>query len=396
VSSDYLSRRSVILQSALAVSWRGLGERAMAQESYSAFNGELSVAKEFNDAFLRAVSPEGSRICLYFTHRPNVAFTFRRKAETLDRRGDHIAVIESGSWKTVYSGPVSSVWGSAGFFPGTDSLYLETLVSIPGGATTKRLIVDIRSGGRTEFTLKDRAENLHLDFNFLPLTGKTLLGVGSATAPFRYSTLVVATLPDFEEAARVWFAVPPGTDPDGYETFPAVAGDRKKLFYAFGRVLVCRQTEDLALLWTRTIDNNLLNGQILAVSADGMRLAASFMGTETKGPERTPFIEIYDGRDGSLVRRLAENGDQGMALSPTGRWLAVAKSIRKSDAIHLLIDMYDAMSGQLIASAVHDRVPPGRLQSLNGQFHNSNSLQFTSDGKYLLSSANNLVKVWQV
>ena len=60
------------------------------------------------------------------------------------------------------------------------------------------------------------------------------------------------------------------------------------------------------------------------------------------------------------------------------------------------MEIYDIASRRLVATGTHDRVPPGRFQILNGVFDNDDGIQFTSDGKYLATSGNNRVKVWEI
>jgi WD40 repeat protein len=104
---------------------------------------------------------------------------------------------------------------------------------------------------------------------------------------------------------------------------------------------------------------------------------------------------VYNGTDGRPIAKLPLNGDQGLAVSPDGKSLAVGKRLRKAKDIDLLVEIYDIASGQLVATGTHDQVPPGRFQNLNGVFDNDNGLRFTSDGEYLITSGNNKIKFWE-
>jgi hypothetical protein len=130
-------------------------------------------------------------------------------------------------------------------------------------------------------------------------------------------TLIRATLPDYQEIERVPYAVPQDQQPDGMETRIVISADHKTLAYAFGHTIVCRRTQDSALLWTQRIEREFFGTRTLTVSAD----------------------------------------------------------------IHLLMESYDIASRHLVATGTHDRVPPGRFQILNGVFDNADGIQFTSDGK---------------
>ena len=88
---------------------------------------------------------------------------------------------------------------------------------------------------------------------------------------------------------------------------------------------------------------------------------------------------------------------EGLALSPDGKLLAVGQSVPAGDKqnVDLFVDVYEIASSRRIARELHCRVPPGRFQNLNGSFSTS-GIQFTPDGRWLVTSGYDRTKVWEV
>ena len=395
-----LSRRAFLLSSSPLIAAAATAESQINETSDrgpARSVRELRLAKEFKDAYLRAVSPDGKNVCAYFTRHPNTIFTLRRGEKGRIQGGnpkeEHLAVFRTVSWETVYSGQFVAPPGIADFFAGSSVLYMEFAI-IPGNLNEgRRMTLDLATGLVEQRVQTRRPGDVATGYR--ALDGNALLGIETSSSPYRHNALLRAMLPDYKEVLRVPFA-PSGKEPDGYETFPFVSSDRASFVYAFGHTIVCRRTKDLAILWTAEIEKELFGTRTLAISADGGRAAVAVIDTDLWDRQRRFYVAVYDGKDGTLVSRIPVNGDQGLAVSPDGESLAVAKRIPQGGDVRLVVDIYQVTSGKLVATATHDRVPSGRDQILNGQFdHAENGLQFTPDGRFLVTSGNNRVKVWE-
>jgi hypothetical protein len=110
-------------------------------------------------------------------------------------------------------------------------------------------------------------------------------------------------------------------------------------------------------------------------------------------PTAGNYIGIYDGKNGQHLARMPLDGGGGLAISPDGAVVAIGKILPDKDKLVLLVETYEVSSGRRIASYLHDTIPPGKYQHLVGTL---DTLQFTSDGSYLITSGNNCVKAWHV
>ena len=108
------------------------------------------------------------------------------------------------------------------------------------------------------------------------------------------------------------------------------------------------------------------------------------------------YVAVYDGRSGAPLARFPADVrfDQAMALSPDGKLLAAAQRVPSGDGqnIDLVVDLYAIASNKRIARELHCRVPPGPPAESSW----FGLMEFTSDGKYLLTSGYDRTKVWEV
>src|SRR5262249_43520003 len=113
---------------------------------------------------------------------------------------------------------------------------------------------------------------------FRPLQEGVMLGSRIAD-PYHTETLALVKLPDYREVTEVAFATKPrkprpivsGIQLSTEFDF-AVSDDRKRVAYSFDNVIVCRRTDPLDILWTRTVERGL-SARRLALSARGDFLA---------------------------------------------------------------------------------------------------------------------------
>jgi WD40 repeat protein len=109
--------------------------------------------------------------------------------------------------------------------------------------------------------------------------------------------------------------------------------------------------------------------------------------------QRRCYLEILGGKDGTPVARWPLDYKDGIVLSPDGKLLALGETVQnKAGQSEPTVHVYEVPSGREVARFVHDRVPwKNRVNA-----YLVNGLEFTPDGRYLITSANNKVKIWQV
>jgi hypothetical protein len=334
----------------------------------------LDLKNEFPKSSVRAISPDGSKLCL--------------QDWAVD--GRPVRVLELGTWRTTYSGIFRPVALSAQFFDGDSRLLVQS--------TASRVIVDATTGVRTERPyVYDRAQR----DDYYPAGNDTLLSVHQDSRAGEARTLALLELPDYREIAQVPFATQPRQPhpvKGGFELKtdrpPVQADSRKVVAYSSDNVLICRQTEDLALRWTRSVEPvaEFIN---LAISADAARIAASVGDPSVNDLTRSwkqHYLGIYRGDTGEEITRLQFDGTEGIALSPRGRLIATVSHERgEKGAVVPTVSLYEISSGRKVATVVHGPVKQGRRQWLEAGI----TVAFTSDGKYLITSGM-ATRVWSL
>jgi len=349
--------------------------------------------KTFTDAYLCAVSPEGGKLSIYSTSEPLTTFKIASRARPSVPRmakDEALRVIDMGSWKEVYSKQLRGKPLKSSFFPDSKTLYAETLPIPPSLNTSQRIIIDLETSHTRE-----HLQTLYPGkpiFSYTSLDDHTLLGT-ETNSRTGTDALTRVSVPDYQEIARTSFAITPDREPWNRDTDVLVAANRKMFAYAVGHSLVTRRCEDLGILWTAQIEPDLFGVRALSITPDGSRVAAAIVDTTAVEFQHRCYVDIYDGKNGSQRTRLPLNGSQDIGISPDGKLLAVGQRFQIESDIQLSIRIYEIASGRLIATWVHDRIPPGRFQNLIASFDRP-GVEFTSDGKYLITSANNQVKIW--
>jgi hypothetical protein len=349
----------------------------------------LTLAKEFPKSSMRALSPDGIKLCL----------------EDWNERGYPVRVLDIGDWSTLYNGRFPSRTLSIIFFADSETLFVHAMASVPnrtcgigkGNCAHDDVVLDLRTGEHAErvTTFGDLSRGEH----YYPLFGRTLLDAHFEAKPnYETKTLALVELPDYGEIVKVPYATQPR------KPRPVVSGialsteygfsisdDRKILAYAFDDVLLSRETEDLAVMWMRHTEPKLKAYNVV-ISARGSRVAAAIADNAVSHLQRASYIAVYDGKDGSDVARLQENGTEGMALSPDGRLIAIVRGGRdaKGEMVST-VRVHELPSGRALASVVHDHIKNGRHRWLEAGC----SIAFTSDGKYLITSGM-ATRVWRV
>jgi WD40 repeat protein len=342
-----------------------------AQRTKDEAKGSIHLARQFKNAIFLAASPDGEKLCLGFSS-PGSEWPLWR-----------VDVIETGSWRTIYSAKLQGLDMYASFFTSSQALCIDT--TVPKSTT---LIIDLRTG-RLEKQTPASLNNWALDDGIL-------LGED------RDGSLIRFNVPGYKELFRV---PGPGLEPLSI----VVSDDRQRFIRGLGREdysVVCYRSADLERLWVHRIDipgarwealHNFKGSIKTAISADGRVVAVAAVDTAEWAAQQRFFVAVLNGEDGEEMNRLPINGDQGLAISPNGKLLAIGRRIPTGQDIDLLVEVYDIASGRLVATATHYRVPPGRFQQASALFTVGRGITFTPDGRYLVTSANGeWVRIWQL
>ncbi len=395
LASSHLGLWSVMVALSMTASQVQPQNRLAAIDSLQPWTGTL--VREFQDTSLIAVSPDGSKLCLYFTKHPLMTFTIRGDSRTSEGgsvQGEVLNVVETKAWKPIYtSHHLRSRFVTGSFFSDSEVLYLETVVLSSSSKDTQQFLVNVRTGQSNEHIRHLGPSDGYI--GYIALNDQTLLGMQSAPNEADVAALILAELPDFRETARVPYSVPAAVMSKSlYQgAYPVVSADRKTLVHADGHFLVFRRTEDLGVVWTRSIEPELFGIRRLSITPGGDRVAAAVLDFQVQDRQPRHYIGVYDGHDGATLARLSLDGTEGLAISPDGKLVALGSKISGPRNIDLAVGIYEVASGRKVATVLHDSVAPGRYQRLVANF---DVIQFTPDGRYLVTSGNNHVKIWEL
>jgi len=376
--------RRALIQSFSAAALGSKCARIAAGQPSAPAGLSVSLAHDLPRTYLKAVSPDGTKLCLRDWSKPYETFTrpaWPWRSKHSASKHEQLRVVEVGTAKTTYAGRFLSPVSEASFFADSDALFLQTS-SYP----TRQLgVVDLRDGSCAERTDSVSARRLHLMY---ATTGRTLLMADYNGTSNRTEALVQLELPDYHERSRTAYATEPRLE-RSWERDLFFSADRKTVAYTFDDVIVCRRADDLGILWTRRISPPLQGVHALAITADGLTVAAAV--SEHAHPYRLFYTAVYDGRNGVELYRRPICGSYGMAISPDGKLLAVGEVRGATLALHI----YGLPDGSLLASMIHGEAPKGRRQFLYSAFV-IQGIQFTSDGRFLISSGGTGTKVWRL
>jgi len=185
--------------------------------------------------------------------------------------------------------------------------------------------------------------------------------------------------------------------------------DRAKLIYLLDQQLVCRRVEDFSILWTREVDPAInlkarmrwsdpakapyVSSVQYDISADGSTVALAPAGATSEDAPRRFYTEILDGETGEPTIRWPLYHHDGIALSADGKLLATGEvADRGVGHVEPTVHVFGVPSCGEVATLVHDTMP--RSQKLNASL--SGGIEFTPDGRFLVTSANNHIKIWQL
>lgn len=376
----------------------------------------VRLVKEIKHAYLLDVSPDATNLCLYFTRHPVRSFLWRgqwSEKTTVADGGDALRIVETTTWKSTYATRLAAAPYSGSFFADGRAVYAE--VPGAGAGRTQRVVVDLRSGGKQErFDPNPWANPGSLDFSYWALDDRALLG-GGRDERNETAVLVRVELPSYRETQRVPFAEKRSASTGmGTETSVRVSADRRTFVYAINNNIVCRRGQDLGTLWARQTEADLAPPRA-AISKDGTLVAAAVFGPQAPPFAERGYLAVYDGRSGAPIARIATPiraadeayltteahlfaGSEGLAISPDGRLLAAGQRVylrqKSRSVVQPTVLLFDIRRGDKVATITHDQFPGGGGEFLYAGFARD-GIQFTPDGRYLITSGLN-TKVWEV
>jgi hypothetical protein len=355
----------------------------------------FSLAKEIKGAFYRAVSPDGRLMCIGYIakHPGRIAVAAGSDKMAVSHQGPsgfRVVVVETGSWMEIYSAQVAGLPGSFSFFLDNEAVYGEASTYSP--MTCHYMVIDLP--GRSLEELQQPYKNT-TGIACQALRGRKLACV---TAD---GELQQSEWPEF----NVLMGVGDGVRMSGCQ----LNADRSKLIHLLDQQLVCHRVEDLSILWTREVDPviNLkarmrwsvppnapyVSSAHYAISADGRTVALAPAGAVSEDAPRSFYTEILDGETGKPVTRWPLYHHDGIALSANGKLLATGEVADQGVGhVEPTVHVHSVPSCREVATLVHDIMP--RSQKLNASL--SGGIEFTPDGRYLVTSANSNVKIWKL
>jgi len=402
---ELISRRRLLQRgAALAAPFAALQAREQdgsAAKPGAAF-GEVPVrlVKAISSAGLLDVSPDSTKLCLYFTRRPFLSFrevgsAWRGSNEPVRDGDDALRVINRDSWASTYATRLPSLPFFGSFFADSEAICVEMpAVHEREQRGNEHVVVSLRTGEKTaHFSPFDAAGTL---FVYSALDDRTLLGTGFNRATNKTDVLTKVEASSFKEIERVPFAGTPSPSLYQRETFLMVSADRKTFVYTVDHNVVCRRTDDLGIKWSRETDP-ILGLSRVAVSAGGGLVAASLRSLPNIPATRPPRIEVYDGKNGTPIATIPADAGDTIAISPDGKLLAagheVAMQGRRSGTQPTVL-LFEIATGKKLATLIHDQFRDGGAESLYARF-GVNGVIFTPDNKYLITSGLN-TKVWEI
>jgi hypothetical protein len=355
--------------------------------------------KDFQNGYLVAVSPDGGKMCIYFTKHPLSTSTFGRGRWTTKGgtpKDDALVVIRTGSWERIYVTQLREEHVSGGFFADSEEIYAQTSTIPPDFNTYQVAIIDLHTPTQRDKVLTWHSKQANTFF--YPLEPGALLGLINMRGQAAPTTIVRAELPDYRETLRASFAAGLEREPPKGYAVPAFSADRKRFVYGIDGRIVVRRAGDLGVVWTRRVLPGTYGLERVAIAADGQTVAAliSDKGDMSGGwTHAVGHVGVFAGADGRLIASLAMEwlSYPVIALSADGERLAVGMIAPGKKGIALIARLYDVASARVVGAVEHDNVPSGRYQNLLAHF-DPQGLAFTPDGKHLITSGNSRVKVW--
>lgn len=353
-------------------------------------DGEDGCRKEFKHAYLAALSPDGRKLCLGFGK--NLAISYRATPDRIERIGKRggleLKVVEFGSWRELFS--IAIPFPSDASFSNDSKMMVVNRLSIdPQGDGC--LVLDLATG--QIFNKVVPPPNVLR--TFYGYSDEILIATDSARNPeVGIESLMHVKLEDMSTLRQeLWRPIAIESVTRACFSPLVMSLDRTRLVHCVGEHVLCRRSSDLGVLWTRTLDADFdiwriavaSNGSYVAVASNEARLVADMLRYR---------VDILDARDGSTFASLQINGIEGIAVSNTGRLLAVGEQRRlrgRIERYELRVRVFDVTTGRQVADYYHDRIRKER--GIINEGFIIGGIQFTPDDQRIIGSGRH-TKVW--
>lgn len=366
------SRRKIIHLSGTTLIYMIVKKTLGAKSTAPANPLNVRLMQEFVKKQVLDISPDGMKLCL----------------EDWNNVDYPLQVVEIGSGNRIYSGVFETRVRPASFFANSRALLAVTLIRLNSKTARHLTVVDLQSAMRKEGL--DFADNRYKNSHVEALGENILLITDIDWSSIEKCSIVLAEFPNYREVAKAPFVIKPNgpEHADPADSKYALSNDRSIFIYSYGRTLACRQTKDLAALWTRKIEPSLMVRQIASPNTN--YVAAAIADTGFRDMQKESYIAVYNGITGVDINRLPICGTEGLALSADGSLLAVVERVnnRNKKMYFLYVRIYDVKSGKILALLEHDRIK-WELRNTSCRIY------FTADGQYVISSGMN-TKVWKI
>jgi WD40 repeat protein len=352
----------------------------------------LKVVAHFATGTFLAASPDGRRICLYFTGNPIQSYTLRSgrwAKKQADDSGDSLQVIDLATDKSVFQRKFREQVFPASFFADGERLYAETLFFKENGRLVhEQVVIDLHDGSMNSET---RAQQTGTDYQYHALRDDLVLVDGLDLTGKRSASLMEVTWRDNSVKISVPYATRDREEP-GHQFDKFFSADRSLVAYGVDHSIVCRRTSDLGVLWTSQVDRAYFGAPRIGVSADGKYVVAAVTDSLFSNLESRYYLAMYDGKTGQELQRLKASGTDGVAVSPDGALIAAAHVVATREGSVPTVFLIKAATGDQIAAVRHDLVRANPFMNAGFEIH---GVEFTSDGRYLITATHD-TRIWDL
>lgn len=386
-------QRRLVLGGAIATvsEWLSAAQNSGRNDTVARPNPGLCFVREFPNAQVEAISPNGEWLCLHYgttvrQFRGGVGQVFGRGGKPSFK----ICLVRCSTWREIWAKTIPDQISGASFFAEGDRLFAEARVY--ASQTIVRTICDINTLMHSEeIVTMDRVRSIW-----------TYAYAGDTVVQHEYQR--PNSKEKFSKLNRVRMGTSEVLHSSGSQndssvgvaaemSLPAISADRETVLHLYGNELVCRNSTDLSVRWSRRLDA-AFNPIRFGIAPKGtFAVVAMWEQGKISHRARKVFIEVLSGKDGKQVGRLEVDGTDSVAVSDDGRLVAAGTQLRQSPRIgriQTVVRLCDVQTGAELQKVIHDELSVDEHLA-SGLGHHG--LLFSPDGKYLFSSGKS-TRVW--
>lgn len=358
-------------------------------------SGDFKLVHQLSGAVLLDIAPNSSELCAYFGKlgRQFAVSPDGRSKELSNKRSENrVAIVGTEDWRISQEIPLPATAHSGSFFSDSKAVYIEVPGVGQGGRA--RTLIDLDT--RTHRTVLDSYCTQCLSYSYSAANDRDLIGAGRRVPGGQMEVLVRVVAGTLQEVRRTAYG--DNRAPVVRLVLPfVISKDRKRVLCFDGNSVLCRDADSLALLWKTEVSPRLVV-MSAAVSFDGSYVAiAASNNVDRQLPSRQSQVTFLAGEDGSVMREIPIDGTEGLAVSRDGKLLAAGHRIHlpgRPSGTQATVAVVDPTSGKHQGMIIQEQLRGNGKEFLDAGFA-ANGIQFTPDGKYLVTSGIN-TKVWQI